>query len=125
MNGRIAYTAPSPMVLLNATLEFFDGESLPQGGGSNPIEFKFKVHNDDQLNMVECATYSKCIIKYNRDYTANLLDVTPSNVYKGQLAQFHLNGKSVSDATPASAWPFREIRIGGSLVNWEDYVTID
>jgi diaminopimelate epimerase len=127
MSGRLGYKIPSPMTLLNAPLFAFDGEGLPQGGGSDPVQFKFKVHNDDGKNMAECSNANDCVVKFNRDYTADLLDVTPSNVYKDQLVQFHMNGKSVSktEATPAAAWPFREIRIGGSLVDWEDSVTID
>jgi hypothetical protein len=115
------------MVLLNTTIDTFNGMGLPQGGGSNPIEFKLKVHNNYDLNMVECSTstFGNCVIKYNKDYTADLLDVTPCNVYKDQLIQLQINGKSVSSATPASGSPIREIRIGGTLVDWLDLITDD
>lgn len=62
---------------------------------------------------------------YQRDFTAQLLDVTPSNIYKDQLIQFHLDARSAhySQCTPDHAFPFREIRLGGTLVDWTDTVS--
>jgi hypothetical protein len=125
MAGKIGFTTPTPMELLNAPLTAFNGESLPQGGGSDTIQFKLKVHNDGDSFYTECSTYNNCMFTYNRDYTALLLDVTPSNVYKDQLIQFHMNGKSVSGATPSDEWPMREIRLGSTLVDWEDLILED
>jgi len=41
------------------------------------------------------------------------------------LIQFHMNTRSAmaTSCTPADAWPFREIRLGNTLVNWEETVT--
>lgn len=48
--------------------------------------------------------------------------MTPSNVYKDQLIEFHVNAKNTQskNGTPADAWPFREIRLGQTLVWWSD-----
>jgi len=127
MAGRIAYSSPTPMELFNAPYDAFNGETLPYSGGADLATFFVEIQNNDDNHKVMCGSANNCRVKYNKDYTAQLLDVTPANVYKGQLAQFHLNGRSVSrtECTPADAWPFREIRLGATLVDWEDLVTQD
>lgn len=123
IQGRIAYTTPSVMELLNADIDAFNGEYLPNGS-TDQLEFELKIHNDDDLFSVHCMDKSYCMLKYKRNYTPQLVDVTPANVYKDQLIQFHVNAKYANheNATPADAWPFREIRLGETLVDWEDTV---
>ena len=46
--------------------------------------------------------------------------VTPSNVCKDQLIQFHVNAKNTQSkwGTPADEWPFREIKLDETFVMW-------
>jgi len=61
-------------------------------------------------------------MRYSRDYTPYLYAVTPANVYKDQIVEFQVNPKFTQNTqgTPADQWPFREIRLGQTLVWWSD-----
>ena len=74
--------------------------------------------------MIECSDASKCRLSYKWYHTPAFHGVTPANVCKGDLLQFHVNMKAAhyTDGTPADAMPFREIRLGGTLLDWEDTV---
>ena len=78
------------------------------------------MHDLDDNWYVTCGTSSNCRLNYLRDYTPYLTAVTPANVYKDQLIEFHVNAKNTqsSNGTPADEWPFREIRLGNTLVYW-------
>jgi len=43
------------------------------------------------------------------------------------MMQFHVNIKSAhyTSGTPAAEWPFREIRLGETLVDWENTVAVE
>jgi len=46
MAGKIAYTTPSVMDLMNAPYDAFNGEYLPNGvNGANALDFLLEVHN--------------------------------------------------------------------------------
>jgi len=81
MAGKLAYVTPSVMELFNAPYEAFNGAALPNGV-SGPLDFVAKVHDSDDNWFVTCTTPSSCWFKYRRDATAQLLSVTPNNVFK-------------------------------------------
>jgi hypothetical protein len=80
------------------------------------------VYDTDDSWYTVCANSANCAINYSRDYTPFLSGVTPANVYKDQLIEFHVNTKNTQSTTgtPADEWPFREIRLGNTLVYWGD-----
>ena len=120
MAGYLGYTSPSVMELFKTDFDSFNGKVLPNGV-SPPIDFTVKVSNPDGY-YVACATAASCLVRYSRDYTPYLYAVTPANVYKDQIVEFQVNPKSTQNnlGTPADQWPFREIRLGQTLVWWSD-----
>ena len=111
---------------MNAEFSMFNGDLLPNGYGTLPTFF-VDVHNTDDGINVMCATKNNCRVRYHRSYTPSLYAVTPNQVCMDDYIQFHLNVKDThnTDGTPASAWPFREMRIGETLVDWEFTVNQD
>ena len=121
MAGFIGYTSPSVMELFKTDFDSFNGKNLPNGV-SPPIDFTVKVSNADDGWYVACQNAANCLMRYSRDYTPYLYAVTPANVYKDQIVEFQVNPKFTQNAqgTPADQWPFREIRLGQTLVWWSD-----
>lgn len=71
--------------------------------------------------IVYCAKSSNCKLQYQRNYTPVLYAVTPANVARDDWMQFHINVFSAhqTTGTPADQWPFREMRLGETLMDWE------
>lgn len=126
MAGRLAYTTPSVATLMNADYSQFNGNSLPNGYGTLPTFFVDVQNTDDGLNVM-CAKQNNCKVRYHRSYTPSLYAVTPNQVCMDDYIQFHLNMKDAHESagTPSDAWPFREMRIGETLVDWEFTVNQD
>ena len=83
MVGKLGYTVPPASTLMSTSYDYFNGVFLPSGLNANPLSFNLGVMNFADNNGVKCATLANCVINYNKDYTADLYDVTPPNVYKG------------------------------------------
>ena len=62
-----------------------------------------KVLNMADNWYVSCLNSLNCLMEYHRDYTPYLYATTPSNVYKDQLIEFHVNPKATQNTrgTPA------------------------
>jgi len=120
--GRLGYSTPSVMSLFKTDFEKFNGETLPNGvTGTIPyIGFQLNILDLEDNWYINCGTAANCELRYSRDYTPNLLAVTPANVYKDQLIQFHVNAKNTQSTagTPADEWPFREIKLDQTFVQW-------
>lgn len=58
-------------------------------------------------------------MRYERNYTPLLLDVTPSVVYSGQQIQYHVNPKAsqYSSVLPEGEPVVSEARLGGYLTD--------
>jgi hypothetical protein len=59
----------------------------------------------------------------NRDYTPLLLDMNPANIYGGQTVQYNMYGKNVVHEIPVTEDPIKEMKIGKTLLDWNDYHT--
>jgi hypothetical protein len=88
------------------------------------LSFTIEVLNTFDHWIVKCAVQNNCKLRYHRNYTPYLLAVTPSQVSRDDWMQFHLNTRATMDTngTPADAWPFREARLGETLIDWEPTV---
>jgi hypothetical protein len=122
MAGRIAYTTPSVMDLYAQPFDALNGEFYPNGV-TDLYDFELKVYNNEKEAMVECSDPASCRFRYGRYYTPELFDVTPANVCQDMLLEFHINVKGAHKVTPADEWPFRELRLGETLLDWESTVT--
>lgn len=116
--GVYGYTTPSAMDVFGLTWDQFNGLSGPLGFGAE-LEFTLQVDNAEQSEYVTCVNNNNCALKYYRDYTPMLIDVTPSQVFAGQTMQFHVNARYAhqEEALPEGDPQVREMRIGGYLVD--------
>ena len=78
--GVLGYQLPSVMDLFGRAWEDFNGKILPNGWNPDFTFILSMLNTDDGLNL-SCSSTNNCKIKYSRDYTPILLDVTPANVY--------------------------------------------
>lgn len=102
--GFLAYSSDAIWDLIpGSDYDSFNGEALPNCNTEN-CNFETKVLAADWYQN-ECTTASDCYIKYKRNYTPLLIDVSPANVYSGQRVQFHVYMRNTNDAIADTAYP--------------------
>lgn len=113
---------PSVMDLMGASYSDFNGEYLPLGLTEEDLDslsFTVKVYNAESQETLECATTDNCLLRYHRDYTPQMLDITPSNVARGSEMQMHFNAKNAhtTSVTAEDDDPFRTLHLGLVLLD--------
>jgi len=103
-SGFLAYTSDPIWTLLGGDYDSFNGEALPNCDVEN-CNLEVKVASGDWYQN-ECTSSDDCALKYKRNYTPLLLDVSPANVYSGQRVQFHVYMRNTNDAISDDAYPF-------------------
>lgn len=57
--------------------------------------------------------------------TPLLLDMTPSQMYAGQVIQYNLYMKNVLSGIAATEKPVKDMKIGSTLLDYSDYIEAD
>lgn len=87
LNGRLGYIVPPVWDLMGVDRSLFNGDYLPSGfnGGEDRdvLGFYVSIRNNEDHWFVECSNAANCWWAYRRDYTPQLLDITPPNVAQG------------------------------------------
>jgi hypothetical protein len=63
LQGRVGYTTPSVMELLQVDYDAFNGEYLPNGA-TEALDFIVKVYNGDDSFSTHCRTTNNCKLQY-------------------------------------------------------------
>lgn len=111
------------MKLLSKKYEQFDGVTAPNGSTQ---KLEFESHVFAGTTEISCGKDKKpCKFVYDRSYTPMLNDVTPANVYSGQLIQYNVNIKNAHTTMPTGKIPINKMKIGKNNLDYESTVTTE
>lgn len=72
---------------------------------------------------LECLNRENCALQYDRDYTAEIFGVTPSQIYRDQdISWWIMTNKIHQSATPRDRGMYEELSIDGSKMKNEYYL---
>jgi hypothetical protein len=121
--GMLSYRLPSPSELLG-----IPDHVLHQ---YQSLTFTLYLEVDDSVlgtYPLECATASKCRVKYQRQYTPVLFDLSPPVVYFDSETTLIFDPKGTTGLIqdlPSDEMHFINAKIGGALMDFEASVTFE